>query len=93
MAEINIKDKLALDTFKPAKESHLEVDQELCNKCEVKCCLYICPGRVYTLDEQGKLKIEFEACLECGTCLIACPYDAIHWNYPQGGFGVQFKYG
>jgi ferredoxin like protein len=90
---VNIKDKLGLDTYKVAKESHLQVNGELCKNCEGKCCLYICPARVYTLDEKGDVHIEFEACLECGTCLIACVHDAILWNYPKGGFGVHYKYG
>ncbi len=93
MVEVNIKDKLALDTFKPAKESHLKLNQELCRGCKVRCCLFVCPARVYTMDRQSEIHIEFEACLECGTCLIACPHNAIQWNYPQGGFGVQFRYG
>ena len=93
MVQGNIKDKLALNTFKPASENHLKVDQELCKNCETKCCLQVCPARVYTEDEQGLIHVEFEACLECGTCLIACPNSAILWDYPKGGFGVQFKYG
>ena len=93
MAEINIKDKLALDAFKTDRQSHIEVNQEICRRCDAKCCLYVCPARVYTLDEDSKVKVEFEACLECGTCFIACPGDAIRWDYPRGGFGVQFRYG
>ena len=93
MVEVNIKDKLALDTFKLDKESHLEVDQEICRKCETRCCLYICPAQVYTLEEEDRVQVQFEACLECGACLIACPHDAIHWDYPRGGFGVQYRCG
>ncbi|MFH1382558.1 MAG: 4Fe-4S dicluster domain-containing protein [Chloroflexota bacterium] len=93
MAKVNIKDKLALDTFKVAKESHLKVDQGVCNKCDCRCCLSICPAGVYTVNEAGEIRVDFEACLECGTCLIACPHDAIQWSYPQGGYGVQLKYG
>lgn len=93
MAKVNIKDKLSLDTFKAAKESHLKVNQELCQKCEARCCLWVCPAGVYTQNEKGVISIEFEACLECGTCLLACPHSAIEWSYPKGGFGVQFKYG
>jgi ferredoxin like protein len=93
MAKVNIKDKLALNTYKLAKESHLYVNQELCKKCENRCCLTVCPARVYTIDELGEIHIEYEACLECGTCLIVCSHSAIQWNYPKGGFGVQYKCG
>jgi len=93
MAKVNIKDKLAPNTYKLAKESHLQVNQELCRKCESRCCLSVCPAGVYTINEQGEIRVEFEACLECGTCLIACEHNAIQWSYPKGGFGVQYKYG
>ena len=93
MAKVNIKDKLALDTFKVAKESHLKVDQSICKKCDCRCCLSICPAGVYTIGEQDEIHVDFEACLECGTCLIACPHNAIQWGYPQGGYGVQLMYG
>ncbi len=91
--KVNIKDKLGLDTYKLAKESHLKVDSEACKNCKGKCCLYVCPAGVYTLDEKGDVRVEFEACLECGTCLIACVDDAIQWSYPKGGFGVHYRYG
>ncbi len=93
MAKVNIKDKLGLNTYKLSKESHLQIDRELCKKCDNKCCLYICPAGVYSKDDQSEIEVEFEACLECGTCLIACDRGAIKWNYPKGGFGVQYKLG
>lgn len=93
MVTINVKDKLSLNTYKVAKESHLKIDQELCDNCKSRCCLSVCPAGVYTSNEQGKISTEFEACLECGTCLLVCPHSAIDWEYPKGGFGVQFKHG
>lgn len=93
MGKVNLKEKLSLDTYKISKEDHLKVNQELCDKCTNKCCLWICPAAVYTLDDENKIRVESEACLECGTCLIACKSGSIEWDYPKGGFGVQFKYG
>lgn len=93
MTPVNIKEKLALNTYKTGKTSHLKVKKELCKDCTIRCCLTVCPARVYSLDEQNEIRIEFEGCLECGTCLIACPREAIEWSYPEGGLGVQFKYG
>jgi len=31
--------------------------------------------------------------LECGTCRIACGAEVLEWNYPEGGAGVQFRFG
>ena len=93
MAKVNIKDKLTSNTYKVAKESHLQINQEICRKCENRSCLWACPAGTYTLNEQNEIRVEHEACLECGTCLIVCEHNAIQWSYPKGGFGVQYKYG
>ncbi len=90
---MSIDARLGLDVFKIDEESHIEVDQERCQReCEVRYCLYICPAEVYSLGPQGEILIRYERCLECGTCIIACP-EALHWNYPRGGFGVQYRFG
>ncbi|MBI3752904.1 MAG: hypothetical protein HY266_02515 [Deltaproteobacteria bacterium] len=43
------------------------------------------------MDEKENIAISFEACLECGTCRIACEF--IDWKNPRGGFGVCYRYG
>ena len=43
--------------------------------------------------ETGEMALEFGGCLECGTCMIACIDGALDWNYPRGGFGVQYRFG
>ncbi len=92
MNGVNIKDKLSLDAFKPDNKSHLEVDRKVCENCG-KPCLHLCPAGVYQVEENGGIRVQFEACLECGACLVGCPHNAIKWDYPRGGFGVQFRYG
>ena len=87
-------DKLIINAIKNDIESHILVNQEKCRGCTRKPCLYICPGGLYTLSEEtGEVLIEFNGCLECGGCRVICPYDALEWNYPKGGFGVQYRYG
>ena len=86
--------KLALDAFKKDGESHISIRQEICKECSERYCLSICPGGLYSFsDETGELIIEYAGCLECGSCRIACPRDALDWHYPRGGFGVQYRYG
>ena len=88
-----IEDKLFLVKYKPDKESHIEVDQEKFKKDTVKAVLYICPAKVYELNEEtGECMVAFENCLECGTCRVACG-EYVTWRYPKGGFGVQFRFG
>ena len=57
-----------------------------------KPCLYICPVQNYVIVDD-KLVFSWQGCVECGACRIACPHDAIEWEYPRGGFGVCFRYG
>jgi ferredoxin like protein len=75
--------------------SHLKVkDVEVCRRCEGKPCIARCCAEVYRWNEEDRrLEIAYENCLECGVCKIVCPYDNIDWSYPRGGFGVCYKYG
>lgn len=91
---MSIEAKLGLNVFKIDQEPHVTISQEICQKkCQMRYCLHICPASVYTLDRQGDVQAEYEGCLECGTCLIACPYDALTWHYPRAGYGVQYRFG
>jgi len=90
---MRITDKLALDAFKNDKESHIRLDQKICQNCKERFCIYACPANLYSLNEKGEMSVEFAGCLECGTCMIACIYGAINWTYPQNGFGVQYRCG
>ncbi|MCQ2957989.1 MAG: 4Fe-4S dicluster domain-containing protein, partial [Candidatus Gastranaerophilales bacterium] len=57
-----------------------------------RVCEYICPAKVYEWDEENKkLQVTFENCLECGACRIACPNKAIEWSYPKINKGITFK--
>ena len=93
MNEVDIKAKLGLDVFKVDKERHISVNQEICKDCLERWCLYVCPAKVYSLNEQGEIELDLDGCLECGTCSIACVRNAVDWSYPRGGFGVQFRFG
>lgn len=87
-----IEDKLTTIKYNCDSETHLSVDEDICKTCENRCCTYICPAKVYTYDEdKNKINVEYENCLECGACRIACPHRAINWNYPKAKNGVIFK--
>lgn len=90
----NIDDKLAKVKYVPDEEPHLKPDEKQCLLCKSKVCTYICPAKVYEWDEENqKLIIGYENCLECGACRIACERKCIDWNYPKGNKGVTFKHG
>lgn len=90
----NIDDKLFTVKYKPDEASHLAPNQADCQKCQDKVCTNACPANVYSWDdEQKKLLVGFENCLECGACRIICTHKSLVWEYPKGGCGVTFKHG
>ncbi|MTI83218.1 MAG: 4Fe-4S dicluster domain-containing protein [Firmicutes bacterium] len=89
---VNIDDKLYLNRLKPDDRSHLSIkDADVCaNNCLRKDCTLFCPAGVYKWSD-NRIAINYEGCLECGACRIACPHENIEWQYPRGGFGIQFR--
>jgi ferredoxin like protein len=51
----------------------------------------VCPADLYDLNETGEVVVNWEGCLECGTCMICCELGALSWHYPRSGFGVQYR--
>ena len=93
---ISLEDKLYRTRFESDPDhSHIEVDVSICKKCEKKPCLYVCPAEVYKLDpgDEESIVVSHENCMECGTCRIVCPLDAIVWKFPDGGMGVKYRFG
>ena len=89
--KVNIDDKLFLNTYNADTVSHLIIkDKGICANCVEKACTEFCPAGVYQYKD-SEIVVGFEGCLECGACRIACPHNNIDWNYPRGGFGVQFR--
>ena len=93
---MKIEDKLFLDRIKvDEKESHLKIiDGGVCmTKCKEQACLYLCPANVYRLEEGDRISVNYEGCLECGSCRIGCPHLNIDWRFPKGGYGISHKFG
>lgn len=87
-----LQDKLSTVKYRCDHTSHLSADQEKCKKCKERSCTFVCPAGVWGNDESTqKSTIEYENCLECGACRIACPYGAIGWEYPKAGCGIIYK--
>ena len=89
-----IQHKLTTVKYNCDNNTHLIVKQEICKKCKEKTCIYICPADVYNIDEAtGEIVVQYENCLECGACRIACESSSLGWEYPKGTKGVMFKQG
>ena len=90
-----LEDRVGTVKFNAAAEAHIRLDLKICKKCEERACLQVCPAGNYTENEANpqEIVLSWEGCFECGTCRLACPHDAIDWNYPTGGKGVCYRYG
>jgi len=91
---LSIEARLGLNVFAIDKQPHIIIHQEVCDtQCTLRPCLFVCPAKLYSLDSEKKMHVNFEGCLECGTCLIACQNQALEWVYPRAGYGVQYRFG
>ena len=96
LLQLSLTEKLGRNVFKIDSESpHIAIDHDLCRQvCSLRPCLYICPAKLYSYDEEkDEIFVDYEGCLECGTCLIVCEDAALTWVYPRPGYGVQFRFG
>ncbi|MEA1996919.1 MAG: 4Fe-4S dicluster domain-containing protein [Gemmatimonadota bacterium] len=90
---LSLDDKLGLVKRKLDKDSHIELDQELFRKDSGRPILFVCPAKVYEENEEtGECVVNFENCLECGTCQVVSR-DYVKWKNPQGGYGVSYSFG
>ncbi len=93
MKRLGLTDKLALNKFEVNEgEAHIVIDQQKCASCLAKNCLFACPAGLYS-ESNDKIVLEWAGCLECATCLAVCAQGALDWQYPQGGFGINYRYG
>lgn len=47
-----------------------------CMHCTNPPCLNACPTKATNRRRDGIVDIDFNKCLGCGACIVACPYDA-----------------
>lgn len=88
---INRDEALSVNRWRVSETSNLEVDQEKCKLCDSKPCIKACPAGCYK-EKDEVMVVEYEGCLECGTCRVVCPLSSVSWRYPEHGRGVEYRY-
>ena len=48
----------------------------LCNHCEDAPCEWVCPTGATYIRPDGIVMVNEQICIGCGSCIVACPYDA-----------------
>ncbi|MBQ9059123.1 MAG: glycyl-radical enzyme activating protein [Atopobiaceae bacterium] len=49
----------------------LAVNRDRCTGCET--CVRVCPHGVNSIDDDGKVRVDFSKCENCGLCVLPCP--------------------
>jgi len=92
LEKLSVEQRLNLNSFTTDKETHITIDHKRCTEKDVRILLRICPSSCFTM-KSGELVFSRLGCLECGACRAAASPGAIEWNFPKGGFGIQYRYG
>jgi Fe-S-cluster-containing dehydrogenase component len=62
----------------------------LCMHCADPPCVKACPNGATAKGPDGIVTVDADKCMGCGSCIIACPYQARTMNrQPMGYFGAQ----
>jgi Fe-S-cluster-containing dehydrogenase component/DMSO reductase anchor subunit len=76
-----------VSTFNPRRQPeiplfHLSL---ACNHCAQPACMDACPALAYDRDQAtGAVLINQDACIGCGYCAWACPFDAPKLDHDRG---------
>ena len=91
---MSIDDKLGVNRFHADDNyAHILLNEDCTDQKEMEKVVMACPAQLYHL-ENGKLRFNYEGCLECGTCRVLVGKTVLkQWNHPMGGMGIEFRMG
>jgi len=64
-----------------------------CLHCENPPCVKVCPVRATFKDDDGRVVIDYDRCIGCRYCMVACPYNVRVFNWQKAVREPNFSYG
>jgi molybdopterin-containing oxidoreductase family iron-sulfur binding subunit len=52
-----------------------------CMHCEQPACVRVCPVQATYQTEDGLVLVDYDRCIGCRFCTVACPYQARYFNW------------
>ncbi len=52
-----------------------------CQQCKNPPCVKSCPVNATWTEPDGIIVVDYNWCIGCRTCMVACPYGARHFNW------------
>ncbi len=52
-----------------------------CMHCDDPSCIKVCPVKATYKDEEGLVLIDYDRCIGCRMCTVACPYEVRYFNW------------
>lgn len=93
--KVNLEEKLGADKFIVDEENpHIILKKEDIDDKEFQKLVIACPAGLYTYSDNGDYRFDYAGCFECGTCRVLCGKTILEkWEFPQGTFGIEYRYG
>jgi Fe-S-cluster-containing dehydrogenase component len=66
--------------------SSYEFGIAICRHCKHPACVEVCSAGALSVDRLGFVMLDEDVCTRCGSCVEACPYDAIFHNLDRDRF-------